>query len=347
MGHADSPRNSLTCPCPLPTDYPYDARMASIQRHGRGWRVQVYVAGRRTSKVCRTRQEAAQWALEREAELSGAKLPDKTFGDALEAYRRDVAPSHRGWRWERIRLLSLEKEPIARLPLAGLEPADFTRWRDRRLTQVSPGTVAREMTLLRSVLEYVRRDHRWIRDNPMRDVRRPQTPPARRRRVSPCEVAQIVEAFGVEPLAATTATQRTGLAFLFALETAMRSGEIVGLMPDHVFLRSRYVVLPRTKNGDKREVPLTQRTVEILEALPKGEGPVFGLDADLRDALWRKHRPAGLRDLRFHDSRAEAIWRLSKKLDVLQLARVIGHRNPASLMFYYDESAADMAMQLD
>src|SRR5690606_5349263 len=114
----------------------------SIQKHGRGWRVQVYVDGRRTSKVCRTRQEAAQWALEREAELSGAKLPDKSFGDAMEAYRLKVAPTHRGWRWERLRLLALEKGPIARLPLAGLGPADFARWRDKRLTQVAPGTVA-------------------------------------------------------------------------------------------------------------------------------------------------------------------------------------------------------------
>lgn len=75
--------------------------------------------------------------------------------------------------------------------------------------------------------------------------------------------------------------------------------------------------------------------------------PVFGLDAALRDALWRKNRPKALADLHFHDSRGEAVWRLSKKLDVLQLARVVGHRDPRSLMIYYRESAADMAMRLD
>lgn len=322
--------------------------MASIQKHKTGWRVQVYVGGRRESQVCKTRQEASAWALQREAELSGKRLPDKTFADAMTAYEIDVSPSHRGTRWEKLRLKAMRKEPIASLPLAGMDSRDFAAWRDRRSKKRAPGTVAREMNLMRSVLEYARRDLRWLVTNPMQDVRWPTTPPGRRRRVPQAEVDAIAAAFGVsDALRSETATQRVGLAFLFALETAMRAGEIVGLRPDDVFLKSRYVVLSLTKNGDRREVPLSSRAVAILESLPEGDGPVFGLSGQMRDALWRKYRPKGLEDLHFHDSRAEAIWRLSKKLDVLQLARVIGHRNPASLMLYYNESAEDMAKRLD
>jgi len=322
--------------------------MASIQKHGAKWRVQVYANGTRDSQVCRTRQEAAQWALQREAELTGKKLPDKTFGDALRLYEEQEAPKHRGARWELIRLKSLAKEDTAKRKLAGLSDNDFADWRDARLKKVKPATVAREMNLIRSVLEFVRLPpYRWIRANPMTDVKWPQTPPGRARRVHPDEVTAISKAFAVERLEAATATQRVGLAFLFALETAMRAGEIVGLRWQDVRLTERYVILPNTKNGDRREVPLSKRAAEILQALPEGEGPVFGLDEWVRDALWRKTRPAALKDLHFHDSRGEAIWRLSKKLDVLQLARVIGHRNPASLLLYYRESAAEMATLLD
>jgi hypothetical protein len=75
--------------------------------------------------------------------------------------------------------------------------------------------------------------------------------------------------------------------------------------------------------------------------------PVFGLEPATRDALFRKYRRrAQLDTLRFHDARAEAIWRLSKKLDVLQLARMIGHRDIRSLLFYYNESASDTAKLL-
>ena len=48
----------------------------------------------------------------------------------------------------------------------------------------------------------------------------------------------------------------------------------------------------------------------------------------------------------FHDSRAEAIWRLSKKLDVMELARVIGHRDLKSLLIYYDASADELSAKL-
>ena len=82
--------------------------------------------------------------------------------------------------------------------------------------------------------------------------------------------------------------------------------------------------------------------MEILELV----GTRFGIEPALRDALFRKAKAKTGLDLRFHDSRAEAIWRLSKKLDVLQLARVIGHRDPKSLMFYFAESASDMAKLL-
>lgn len=87
--------------------------------------------------------------------------------------------------------------------------------------------------------------------------------------------------------------------------------------------------------------------LEILAAMPKGAGTVFNLHPGARDTLWRQARKAaGIADLHFHDARAEAVWRLSKKLDVLELARVIGHRNPASLMLYYNTSADDLADRL-
>lgn len=310
--------------------------------------MQVYAHGTRDSKVFPTKQEAAQWALQREAELTGKKLPDKSWADALKRYALEVAPSHRGSKWELVRLKSLQVEPMGRRKLSGLAGNDFADWRDARLKQRTPGTVAREMNLMRSVLESARRDWHWIKLNPMTDVRWPTTPKGRARRITPDEVQAVESAFGVgKSLPSETATQRVGLAFLFALETAMRSGEIVGLQWPDVHLKQRYVVLPMTKNGDRREVPLSSRAVQILEALPVDEGPVFGLDDAARDALWRKLRPKTIADLHFHDTRGEAIWRLSKKLDVLQLARVIGHRDPRSLMIYYRESAEDMAKRLD
>lgn len=322
--------------------------MASIQRSGKGWRVQVYVAGVRDSATKPTKQEAAQWALEREAELRGKRLPDRTLLDAMRRYARDEAPKRSGEHWEILRLNAMEKLPMAKRRVSVLTADDFALWRDERLLTRKPGTVAREMTLMRGVLEVARRDWKWIRENPMKDVRWPVQPKGRARRISEEEVKALATAFGVgDKLQGETVTQRVGLAFLFALETAMRSGEILSLTRANIHLAEQYVHLPKTKNGDSRDVALTKRACEILRALPLGFGPVFGMDDAMRDAIWRKVRDkTDHKEIHFHDSRAEAIWRLSKKLDVLQLARMIGHRDLKSLLIYYAETAASMAKQL-
>lgn len=322
--------------------------MASIQRHGKGWRVQLYVDGRRRSQVFETKQEAASWALQAEAELSGRTLPSVTLADALNRYNREVTPTRRGQRWERVRIKKLLRDPLSARRLSSLTPAELSEWRDRQLARLAPSSVGREMTLLRSVCETARRDWHWIKVNPWKEVRWPKAPPPRMRRIAPEEVEAMTRALGLaDGLSSRKATQRVGLAFLFALESAMRSGEIVGLRWADVDVLRRTAKLGRTKNGEAREVPLSTRAVEILAALPRGDGPVFGVSGPVRDTIWRREvKRAGVDDLHFHDSRSEAIWRLSKKLDALQLAKMIGHRDINSLLFYYRESAEEMARKL-
>lgn len=322
--------------------------MATFQKRGKKWRAQVYVEGVRESGTFDTKAQAAAWAVEREAQLSGKKLPDKNMADAFERYRDEVSVGKGGEKWERTRLDAMAKMPIAKRPMASLSPTDIADWRDLRLKSVTPATVLREMNLMRSVIEVARRDWGWITSNPLKDVRKPKAPPSRKRRVSDDEIRRLSDALGLhDGLSAATAKQRTGLAFLFALETACRAGEIVGLTWKHVHLKDRYIHLPKTKNGEARDVPLSTRAFEILSVLPRDTATVFDLHPPTRDALFRKARiAAGLGDLHFHDSRAEAIWRLSKKLDVLELARVIGHKDLKSLLLYYNTSASDLAKRL-
>lgn len=319
--------------------------MANLERRGTKWRARVFVRGVRETGTFSTRTEAAAWALEREANLSGARLPKKSFDDALAQYAKEVSPKKRGGQWEIVRIKAIRRDAVARKALAALDATDISAYRERRLRSVSGATVRRELNLLGAVLEIARREWRWIRTNPCRDVTKPPSPASRKRRITDDEIEALTKAFGLaDGLKCDTAIHRTGLAFLFALETAMRAGEILGLTSLDVRLRESYVRLPRTKNGDVREVPLSPRACEILRLLPDR---VFALNPGTRDVLFRKAcKAAGVADLHFHDSRAEAIWRLSKKFDVLELARVIGHRDPRSLMLYYEINAADLAKRL-
>ncbi|HXR93552.1 MAG TPA: tyrosine-type recombinase/integrase [Steroidobacteraceae bacterium] len=59
--------------------------MASIVRHGDGWRAFLWVEGKRETRVFRTRREAKEWADAREAELE-AGGSGITFGAAAERW---------------------------------------------------------------------------------------------------------------------------------------------------------------------------------------------------------------------------------------------------------------------
>ena len=322
--------------------------MATIEKRKTGYRAKVYV-GRVNGKAkfesisAPTRREVAQQAQAREAELSGKSLPSKTLSEAFTKYADTISPEHRGERWELLRLKALARFDMASKQVAKIGADDIIAWRDARLKSVSKATVLREMNLLRSVFEACRKEWRWIRENPMKDVTRPRQPPSRKRRVSQDEIDALVSLSGLKDVPQSQ-TQMAVMAFLFAIETAMRSGEILGLTWADV--HPRHVVLPKTKNGDSREVPLSPKARVLLAALRGFEKP-FDIANGTRDALFRKLvKQAGIDNLVFHDSRAQAIYQLSKKLGIMDLARVIGHRDLKSLMIYYNESADALADRL-
>lgn len=58
----------------------------------------------------------------------------------------------------------------------------------------------------------------------------------------------------------------------------MRRGEIASLLWELVDLKKRVLVLPITKNGGSRTVPLSSRAAELFGAIPRRmDGRIFGL----------------------------------------------------------------------
>ena len=65
------------------------------------------------------------------------------------------------------------------------------------------------------------------------------------------------------------------------------------------------------------------------------------------DVHWRGLcKAAGIEGLHFHDLRHCAITNLAKKLNVLELARMVGHKDVRQLMTYYNPSSEDLAKKL-
>lgn len=328
--------------------------MPTITKRATGYQCKVRLAGHAPlSETFATKAMASAWGHDQEKRLraQGSGTVKATLQDAIDRYCLEVAPSHRAGANEIKRLKALAREP-GLLPTLRLLPdvkaSDLTRFRDTRLAQVSPATVRKEMTILRSVLESARRDWGMIVANPIADVKKPPAPPNRQRLFLDAERVAIVTALGFEGQV-TTLQHQVAVALLLAFETAMRMGELQGLTWARVHLDDRYVQLLETKNGDQRDVPLSTRAVELLQLLAgKDKTAVFTVTLASMDALFRKARDkCGFKNLHFHDSRANAVTALSRKLSIQDLARMIGHRDLKSLQIYYRKSASDIARELD
>lgn len=342
--------------------------MASISKEKTGWRVQIAVQGVRESRTLSTKAEATAWAAQRETEIRTEKSTGvqrgRTVDDAFRRYEKEVSVHKRGGVKEAIRFAAIGRMIIDGVPLEDWKLADVTpevlgKWRDARLKgtaakgftdKVKGSSVNRDFNLLSHVFGTAVKEWKWLAKSPTTDVRRPVDPPSRDRLYTQDEIDRLCMALGIEPdqvEPVKTVSQRIGIAFLFAIETAMRAGEICGLLPKDI--NGPVATLPLTKNGTKRNVPLSSRAIALLKLLPEpgDRGTVFDLTSESLDALFRKARNrAMITGATFHDTRHLAITRLSKKLDVLALARMVGHRDLRQLQVYYNESAEAMASRL-
>lgn len=330
-----------------------------VQRAPGVWGVQFKIGEQRFSGTFSTRREAETWQERRKAELraeaAGAGGDVHTLGETLARYRDTVTASHKGERWERVRILALiahPKMPVT-LPLSQVRPEHIIAWRDDRLKEVKPSTVLRDMNLLSAVFTQAVKEWRWIGRSPMPDVTRPPGGKHRERVISRAETRAVLRALGYRPLRRpTTLMQVTAGVFLLALRTGMRSSEITGLTWARV--HPTWLELPATKNDDARNVPLSRaarRQIAGLRGLD--DARPFPIDASTRDTTFRKARDrAGLAGFTFHDARHTAATRIGAtvgqpgRLTFPEFCKVFGWRDPKHALIYVNPTAATLAEKM-
>ena len=278
-----------------------------------------------------------QWALERGKEIKAGIDPDHTLHKMLEKYGEEVSPTKRGHLWELKRIAVLKRD-LPNRHLSQITAPDLAKWRDKRLKTIKGESFIRDLTVLSAAWETARREWRWTDANPCKELKRPARSIGRDRLISGAEQDEMLAALSWSGRVWRLKDQ-VSVAFLLALETGMRAGEICGLRPEHI--KKDHVVLPLTKNGRSRSVPLSPKARQILAHVPNG----FSITPRQLDANFRRHKPKGA-DYVFHDTRHTAITRLARVLPIMDLARMVGHTDTRMLMRYYNATASDIATLL-
>ena len=326
--------------------------MVSYTKRNRKWRARIRRSGYPPiTKSFHTKALAIEWSQEVERNFSKSCLLPvpysqlTTVSDLLSRYRERVTAHKKGCLVEGYRVRALERSWFGKIQLKDLSSLHVANYRDERLSQVSSGTVLKELGLLSAAINKARTE--WglrslMGGNPVSEVNKPKPPKPRNRRLEEGELERLLATYPdpwFRPLV------------LFAIETGMRRSEILFLICGNVHLDQQYVHLPDTKNGDSRDVPLSPVARELLRDLLRNKSPdhlVFPIHYEALKSAWRRAcSRAGIIDLRFHDLRHEATSRFFEKgLNVMEVAAITGHKDLRMLQRYTHLRAEDLALKL-
>lgn len=359
--------------------------MATIREKGPyQWAVQIRRKGwPNQSATFRTKKDAQAWARKIEGEMDRGQFVDQsaakgtTLGDLICHYLKDVTdhrPGEASRTAERSRLERFlrEEKDLCAYAVSNLTPEHFEAYRDRRLAQpvsrgrkpprnpkaVSPGTVKRELTLLKRVIDY-RKRRLGLLVNPVNteDVRRPAVHDERDVRLSPEQIAGLFKA--CDQARSNWLRPLVELGF----ETGARRGSLLRLTWSDIDLEGHTAVLRGVKNSRNPDVVLdhpiglSPRAIELLKAWRAvadaeesgGESErVFPITPNaLRLAFNRAREKAGVPHFRFHDTRHERTSSLFEAgWSMIQVMAQTGHKDPKSVKRYANLTTSHLADEL-
>ena len=339
--------------------------MATIRPHGDKYQVQIRKKGHQPiSKSFLKRIDAEKWAATMEGDMARGEYTDKreaettTLADVLRAYRDGHAATIKDEATPaRIDAIIARWTACEHVAMTNVTKSFFSDYIERRKKdEVSGSTINRELGIISAAINRSISDGLPV-DNPIEKIIRPQNNKSRDRRLEHGELRALLRELVLRQRD-SNGRLRSGVdnAFMrwivrFAIETAMRRGELLKLRWRDVDLKKRVAKLHDTKNGENRQVPLSTRACRCLRVVRKlsdeSEQYVFATtEAALKKCFERACVRAKLDNLHFHDLRHEATSRLATFFDMKELSKVTGHKDPRTLMRYYHPRAEDLAKKL-
>jgi len=210
----------------------------------------------------------------------------------------------------------------------------------RRAEGAAPATINKELGMVRHLFNVAVREWEWCRENPMLRVSMEPVHNARDRWLT-VEEEQDLLCFSPPWLREL---------IIFALNTGMRRGEILGLKWQDVDLARGVLVVMKSKNKERRTIPLNARVFELLvdkqSRMARSQELVFPTsentmrdERNLTRGFYLALKKAGIENLTFHDLRHTFATRLVQAgVDLYKVQRLLGHKSPVMTQRYAHHS---------
>lgn len=169
----------------------------------------------------------------------------------------------------------------------------------------------------------------WMDENPVCKINKPKLPQGRIRFLNELEKNRLLEA------CKQSNSSSLYPIVVLALSTGMRKGEILTLTWDDIDLDREAILLQTTKNGERRLVPLTGLSLQLIKRVnadrnsflvfPSPNNPSQPLD--IRSAWERALRKADIINFKFHDLRHTAASYLAmNNASLIEIGALLGHK---------------------
>jgi integrase len=203
----------------------------------------------------------------------------------------------------------------------------------RKVKDVSPATVVKELGLLRTMFNIARKQWRWKINNPVSDIKMPKVRNERVRYLSEDEHKRLAEAIEeseekwLKPLV------------VVAIDTGLRLSNICDLKWSEVNLFKRMITMDAEvmKNDDYLGVPLTDRAFQVFKEQRRSQcvsGHVFHhngkklYDRKVQRAFSDALRKAKIENFHFHDLRHTfASYLRQQGVDLHTISKLLGHKD--------------------
>jgi integrase len=303
--------------------------MAVFKKQGVYW-IDYYANGRRKRERIGPDKRLAETVLKkRKVAIAEGKYLDKrrvprcTFQELASLYLEWAKAKHRGFASTKSRIGHLTDE-FGPVQLSTITPLMVDSYVSRRAAVRKPATVNRELQLLHHMF---RKAQEWGKalNNPVTHRQLLRVNNRRLRYLSLEEMGRLLAAAedSLRPLLIT------------ALHTGFRRGELFQLTWPDVELRRGVIRVVDTKNGERRELPMTETLRATLQHMPRRVDSAYVFPGkggrrlvDIRSRFNRALRAAGIEGVVFHDLRHTfASHLVMAGVDLLTVKEFLGHKD--------------------
>jgi integrase len=257
----------------------------------------------------------------------------RTFDEMMDRYLREhsqINKTQESYANDKNYIRHLSKA-FSGLTLDKITPKRIAEYKSLRIKEgAKPQTLKHEMTCLNHAFNLSMKEWEWINFNPCQRVKMPKVNNQIDRWLTYDEEERLLNACYDRPWLKDV--------IRFALNTGMRQGEIMRLKWPDVDIFRKTAILLKTKNNERRTVPLNQTVIDILKGKAKVvsvTGYVFTHNNQpltkrvIQKQFSTSMKRARITSFRFHDLRHTFATRLAQsgKVDIYTISKLLGHKD--------------------